>query len=138
MNEDLKKRTQQSIDYYTKCLKGAKRAQKLAEFLPEEIQNLAIDSLYLSPDQRELILYVFGGDAACQTLKECGVIGFVPHYSNWHKAWCLTDGVMDLTKGCTATFTVYETSKPPKCHVEKREKTVVEEIAICEETGKEV
>lgn len=138
MNEELQKTTQSRIDIRFKWLTEAIKAQFLAGFLPEKIQNLKIDTMDLSHDEKELLITVYGGEEAHQVLKECGTIGFKPNYSAFGKFWYLTDGVMDLSSGHTAVFTVYHTDKPPKCHIEKRTKTVTEEVAVCEETGKEL
>ena len=92
----------------------------------------------MSYDNKEFLIELYGGDEARQTLEECGVIGFMAHYSSWGKFWFLTDGVMDLTPNCTAVFKVYGTSKPPKCYIEKKKRIIVKEIAICKETGKEL
>lgn len=137
MNEALLKTSQALIDNRTRWLKEAITAQVLADFLPEKVQNLKILNLDLSSDGKELQVSVYGQDAY-ETLKGLGAEGFQPHYNSFGKTWYLTDGVMDLSGGYMATFTVHQTEKPPRCHTETRERTVTEEVAICEDTNKEL
>ena len=138
MNEELQNKLQESIDIRTKWLEEAIKIKHLAEYLSPKIQELPIKELDLSYDGKELLVTIRGGQESLRVLQEAGAEGFNPHYSSFGKFWYLTDGVLDLTKGYEVIFAVHNTDKPPKCHTEKRQKVVIEEVAICEETKKEL
>lgn len=138
MNEALEKLLQERIDYRQKLLTEAVTIKYLAGFLPEKIQNLPITGIDLSYDGKELTLTLDGGEATANALKECGAEGFTPKYSSWGGYWYLDNGIMDLNKDHEAVFTVRNTDKPPKCHIVKKRRTITEEVAVCEESGKEL
>lgn len=138
MNEALEKLLQERIDYRQKLLTEAITIKYLTGFLPNKIQNLPITGVDLSYDNKELVLTLDGGEATANILRECGVEGFTPKYSGWGQFWYLDNGVMDLDKDHEAVFSVRNTEKPPKCHIVKKRRRITEEVAVCEETGKEL
>jgi len=137
MNDTLKKLFEREQGYKLDYIKQVIKAEILAEFLPPEIQELNIVNCDVAYDGKTLNVAV-RGKGALELIKGLGAIGFRPRYLSWDKSWNYFDGKLQLFGDYQANFSVYDTDKPLNCRIETREKTVIEEVAICGETGEEL
>jgi hypothetical protein len=137
MNDTLKKLLEREQGDKLDYIKQAIRAEILAEFLPPEIQELNIVRCDVNYNDKILEVAV-RGKGALELIKGLGAIGFRPKYISWDKSWNYFGGKLQLFGDYQANFSVYDTDKPLNCRIETREKTVIEEVAICGETGEEL